>query len=246
MLITKPKVSLKQLDPQQHWPKPNTKSFKLQIPSEHILQLGSHSVFCFSVSQPVRHNKKLRMHYFTSRMWWWAAQQNHSLTFTHWHRASSVCLEVFQVWKLQKRAVSKTSPQVRGWYIWSLNTWKPCYEQMTVFLIALFCLLLTLIQGHSLWSLKQSAAGGETLTTGWHFIIELTQINTPHTHTAPNHPCPIFLKPDPDKYSSCKLQGAKVQPHTVCVRRQCKPPTNCRTLINKLYTATPSSLSIPL
>lgn len=88
---------------------------------------------------------------------------------------------------------------------------------MTVFLTALFCLLPTLIQGHSLWSLKQSAAGGETLTTGWHFIIELTQINTPHTHSAPDHPCPIFLKPDPDKYSSCKLQGAKVQPpHCLC------------------------------
>lgn len=98
---------------------------------------------------------------------------------------------------------------------------KAHHEQMTVFLIALFFLLP--IQGHSLWSLKHRAAGGErSQQVG--SLLELTQINTPHTHTHTHSTrqflayisldCGKKLKLYSDKNSSCKTPRAKVQSHT--------------------------------
>lgn len=62
------------------------------------------------------------------------------------------------------------------------------------------------VQGHSLQSLKEQPAGGGTLATGRHFIIELTLQNTPctHTHTlrtAQDSSWPIF---------SLNLRGRKL------------------------------------
>lgn len=98
---------------------------------------------------------------------------------------------------------------------------------------------------------KQRAAGGETLTTGCQFIIELTRINTHrNAHTAPH--CSLFpvyisldcgekLRLNPDKYSSCKLRG----PRFKTIRQQSKPPNHCTTLINKWHTNTDTPLSSP-
>ncbi len=122
---------------------------------------------------------------------------------------------------------------------------------MTVFIIRLsfsmFLLLLTPIQGHSLWSPKHCAAGGNThIRLAVYYRVHRDK-HTIHSHCTKQFPVYISLeyekKPElnPDRYSSCKLQGSKFKP-TLCARQQGNPMKHCITLINKLYTnkATPS------
>lgn len=123
----------------------------------------------------------------------------------------------------------------------ALSRTNDCFSHCSVFL------LLTPVQGHSLWSLKQRAAGGENTH------IRLAVYYRAHTdkHTIYLHrqflayislECEKKLKLNSDKYSSCKLHGPRFKP-TLCVRQRGKPLNRCTSLINKLHMNTAAPLS---
>lgn len=157
-------------------------------------------------------------------MWWWAAQQNHSLTFTDWNGASPVSLEVFQVWKtiLKKIAVNK------------------------IHLVHLILHERAVIKNSSCsysrsQPMEPKAARSKRGNT--HNGLAVYYRAHADKHTIRSHStrqflayisldCGKKLKFNPDKYSSWKLQGPRFKP-MLYVRQQCKPLNHGTTLINK-------------
>lgn len=175
-------------------------------------------------------------------MWWWATQQNYSLTFTDWNGASSVNLEVFQVWKAKITKDSK------------LNTSGMILHERTVQKSDNFphctAFFLPFILSRSK-PMEPKAASSRRWTTHNRLAVYYrahTDKHAIHSHRTRQFlayislGCGKKLKLNPDKYSSYKLQGPRFKP-TLCVRQQCKPLNHCTTLINKLYMITATPLS---